>query len=245
MSDLHPLSSLPPVSDPTCTQVFVRSIAASSDFRVLGAQATSCSIIVVADTPGDPGVDQCDEVENPIIAQVIAERDGMFSRVRPEVLIVSRTAEAGVGSRRAIRGRQPFRLRFHVAPEDCYCSALVEGVDNAANEFIVVPRFGSEPLVGLSETLGHMWMDGADMAVIPADSRDGVTGENSNDPVSMLPRWLGLDDCRHSSATVVMRRWFAKWIFNEADRLPNPVEELADRIRLLGSTVLVMEQAEG
>lgn len=259
MSDIRPLPPLPDVNDPTATQVLVRTIGGSTDFRTLGAQATSCSIIVVdgetvrdrvnAHAPGgtadsafvDRGVTADVDVENPIIDQILEERDGVFSRVRPEVLVVGTVDRASTRSPGVVPGGRPYRLRFHAAPDDRYCSALIEGVEQAANEFIVIPRQGSEPLIGLSAVLGHMWVDGADMAVIPAVLPMSQGVPVGDEVITTLPRWLGLEDCRDPSATIVMRRWFAKWVFNEIHTLPDPVEELADRIRLLGSTILVMK----
>lgn len=256
MSDIQHLSSLPPAIDPTNTQVLVRTISASGDFRALGAEATSCSIIMVdrrryvgvtsteaddaVNGPVDHGVEAYDDIENPVINQIIAEQGGAFRGIRPEVLVVTRNDRPTVRSKRSARSRQPYRLRYHAVPDDCLCTAIVSGVEHASNEFIVVPRFGPDPLTGLPVVLGHMWMEGADMAVI-ATSQSDLVGDEL---ISALPKWLGLVNCDDAIVTVVMRRWFAKWIFNEIDQMSNPTEELADRIRLLESTVLVINWAD-
>lgn len=256
MSDIRPLPPLPDLNDPTATQVLVRTIGASTDFRALGAEATSCSIVVVDDRPTVPATESGDDatehasgstidVESPVLEQIVAEASSTFNRVRPEVLVMTSPNRPTGRSTNVARGRQPYRLRFHVTADDGYCSALMEGVEHAANEFIVVPRSGSEPLLGLAAVLGHMWLDGADMAVVPAVLPMSSGAPVGDDVISMLPRWLGLEECRDTSATIVMRRWFAKWVFNEIDGLPDPVDELADRIRLLGSTVLLMKWIDG
>lgn len=235
------------------TQVLVRTIGGTDDFHSLGAEATSCSIIVMDGdwisgdpTPDErstvdrPTPDQC-EIERPVITQIVDEQLSTFHRIRPEVLVVTGADRSAGRATSMVRGRRPYRIQFLTASDDNYCSALIEGVESASNEFIVIPRHGDDPLVGLSAVLGHMWLEGADMALLPDMSSPRPTVSSGDDPIASLPGLLGLEQCCRTSMTIVMRRWFAKWIFNEVDQLPDPVDELADRIRLLGSTILLME----
>lgn len=253
MSDTTPLTPVPPLVDPTATQVLTRTIDGSDDFLSLGAEATSCSIIVVdgdwisgmATGPNDPEPRQqtpesC-EIERPVIAQITDERSSTFEKVRPEVLVVTGRQRYASRAPGAPRGRRSYRLRLLESSDDSYCSALIDGVENSSNEFVVIPRHGDDPLTGLPAALGHMWLEGADMALLPGRSSCAPTAAADEDPIASLPRFMGLERCCGTPMTIVMRRWFAKWIFNEIDRLPNPVEELVDRIRLLGSTIVFME----
>lgn len=191
-------------------------------------------------------IESVDNMESPVLDQIVAEQKSTFASVRPEVLVMTDRGRVQARPQSGGRARRPYRMRFIEVDIDDQCAAIVEGIESAANEFIVLPGAGPDPLTGLAHALGQMWLDGADMALLPGSSpttgahrfEDGSIG---GDVIALLPSLLGLGQERDPSETVIMRRWFAKWIFNQVDQLPNPAGELADRIRLLGSTILVVE----
>jgi hypothetical protein len=39
----------------------------------------------------------------------------------------------------------------------------------------------------------------------------------------------------------VVRRWVARWVFSETERALDPAEEVADRARLLGLEMVVVD----
>ena len=55
-----------------------------------------------------------------------------------------------------------------------------------------------------------------------------------------LAEWLGLAGVAIPGRLVVMRRWVARWLFNEIARAIDPAEEIADRARLLGIGIVQM-----
>jgi len=55
-----------------------------------------------------------------------------------------------------------------------------------------------------------------------------------------LAEWLGLAGAGVPGRLVVMRRWVARWLFNEISRVIDPADEIADRARLLGIGIIQM-----
>ncbi len=127
-------------------------------------------------------------------------------------------------------------------------SVLAEAVEYAANEFLVV-SFGTDLQLGrIPNLLGHMWVEGADVGVFGGAARarqivghvdDPLVGLTTTpDAALQLTHWLGLGGHTPENCVVVMRRWVARWLFNEISRSIDPAEELADRARLLGLTIV-------
>lgn len=130
----------------------------------------------------------------------------------------------------------------------------------AGGELVVLASSGDgdpSPLFGrLSAALGSMWVNGADAMVIdgaPAaptppdsDQPDGDQRDSrsaAEDRVERLVGALGLGRSAASSPggnLVVLRRWVARFLFEEIGGAIDPIHELAERIRLLELRLLVL-----
>lgn len=224
MSDLEPVISELHAVDPYVTRVLTRKLVRSADFRSLGGIGTSCTIITQ------------DDVTN-VTRQLEFERETLLDRVRCEIILMADT-DAGV-RQRPIRDRstQVIRPRRIEKPQGDRACVLAEAVQRSSNEFIVVCGQGHDPLTGFAEILGHMWTEGADIGVLSREDLVSAEDGTTSDSAAQVPAWLGLSPGTPANA-IVMRRWFARWIFNEIDRAINPAEEIADRIRLLGTLII-------
>ncbi len=234
MSDLEPLLSVTTAVDPYATRMLTRSLSPEVDFRALGATGTSCSIVAV------------DDVSN-VVRQLEDDGATLMDRIRCEVVVMADTDARSTSGLRGSRGRRPIRPRRFGKPSGGRACVLGEAIDRCSNEFVVVSGPSADPLTGIPEALGHMWVDGADIAVLPRSPAGlmGDSGESldSLDVAAAIPTWMGLRPSDGSQPvlgpeTLVLRRWLARWIFNEMDRAIDPAMEIADRIRLLGVTVV-------
>lgn len=224
MSDLEPVISELQTVDPYVARVLVRQLRPESDFRYLGATGTSCSIVAI------------DEVSN-VIRQLEFEHETLMDRIRCEVVLM--TDGDGSNVVRPLRDRSTglVRPRRFGKPTGDRACVLAEAVQRSSNEFIVICGPGEEPLTGLAEILGHMWTEGADIGILAAGDPPRCEDGDDLDAAAAVPGWLGIGG-RSTGSTVVLRRWFARWIFNEMERALDPAEEIADRIRLLGTIII-------
>ncbi len=114
---------------------------------------------------------------------------------------------------------------------------------SARSEFLVI-AFGDRPLVDvLEKTLELMWSQGADVASVMGLGVDPGEGDGG----SRLVEHLGFGSMGlrglPGDRLVVIRRWVARWMFSEMDRALDPADEMADRARLLGLDLLVLNEA--
>ena len=132
-------------------------------------------------------------------------------------------------------------------------SAIAAAIEQSEHEFVIVSTHGGGPFELVTPALSHMWVEGADVALLQWQV-DGPSGHGagphpvhptpSSDPVGdaarELAEWLGVSGVSVPGRLVVMRRWVARWLFNEISRAIDPAEELADRARLLGIGIIQM-----
>jgi hypothetical protein len=118
--------------------------------------------------------------------------------------------------------------------------ALDQASAVATGEFVVVAAPGVASVEPLTEALGHMWVNGADALVVggepPVPAGAGVGGTPGPDVrAERLAVALGLrrGTAGAAPAIVVMRRWVARFLFDDIGRAIDPVEEFADRVRLV------------
>jgi hypothetical protein len=115
---------------------------------------------------------------------------------------------------------------------------LAEAVESAAHEFVIVGDSVGAPVAGLRPALGHMWAEGCDAALVGPIGADDL---GSPDPAGVLSSWLSGVGIRAEGTLVVLRRWVARWLFNEVARAVDPWVEVADRARLLGIGILAID----
>lgn len=232
MSNVEHLTSELKIDDPFITRVLTKAISPESDFKTLGSTGTSCSIIAV------------DDISN-VLCQLEVEGSSLMDRIRCEIVLMTDADPRSARSSAGGRGRPMVRPRCFGKPDGGRASVLSEAVDRCANEFVIMAGSGAAPLSGLPDLLGHMWTEGADIAVL---SNSGIIGERDQDgdTAALVPAWMGLATGDSVAAqvrgdeTLVMRRWLARWVFNEIERAIDPAVEIADRVRLLGVTIVVV-----
>lgn len=228
MTELTPHPSLPVLEDPGVTRLLERPVSdedAALLARTGSSTATSaCVVVPVLDDRGVLGLESVLGWEPP--------------HVRLEVLAVAHEGDpvrSTVRSTMMGSGRS-WRILDH--PRGGRVGALAAAAEAAEHEFLVVagPAARSPELLDrVPATLVGMWRDGADAAVI------GAGQSRSVDAAAYLVAGLGLDGRTDATGVVVLRRWVARWIFNEATRAIGPADEIADRTRLLGVGILAVD----
>jgi len=155
--------------------------------------------------------------------------------VRVELLVMGREGDLG---RSVLReqldgGGRPWRPVAR--PLGGRAASLAAAASAAEHEFVLFGARGC-PAFGLVEpALSWMWAEGADVALIAGGTTDGpLDPADGSDPSQTVARWLGLSGTVPDGRSVLMRRWVARWLFNEITRAISPAEEVADRARLLG-----------
>lgn len=223
------------ISDPTVTRLVRRRVTVG-DSALLEVAGTpiAASVSVIVPVPNEraiAGLDsalrwQPDRLRVEAVATVSTR--ALF---RPAVL--SSLRDSG-GTWRLVD--QPLGGRI---------AAIDAAVSAAAYEFIVVTGQDwsgeTDVLDAVPSTLMAMWSQGADLALV--GSRDGVVdgGSGVDDPAARLVAAMGLVGGQRSAGVVVMRRWVARWILDDATRAIAPADEVADRLRLLGAAILVVD----
>lgn len=128
---------------------------------------------------------------------------------------------------------------------------------SCGSEFLVRVVGEDPPLAAVEPLMELMWSAGSDAGVALAD---GIPA--GGDAASSFASYLGLatsagasdgggsaegvgPDGRESapvgSRVAVVRRWVARWVFSETERALDPAEEVADRARLLGLEMVVVD----
>ncbi len=112
---------------------------------------------------------------------------------------------------------------------------------SSRSELLVVAINTVGPFPALEDAVGHMWSEGAD--VVSILGRDVSPGKG--DDGALLAQYLGLRATESGgplgARTVIIRRWVARWLFSETDRALDAADEVADRARLLGLNLLVVD----
>jgi hypothetical protein len=224
MSDLEPHLHDPVLEDPSVTRLMLRRAdggRCTDLLRRAGAVATSVSVVVpVGGSAGEAVVD--------------AVAEWHPDRIRIEMLVMDSDTDQGrpVLRERLARSGRPWRSVQR--PPGGRPAALSAAAAAAEHEFVLITTGGS-PRYGLVDpALSLMWAEGADVALIHAGPDDEVDPDGSADPSLALSSWLGLRMPQPDGRQVLMRRWVARWLFNEITRAISPADEVADRTRLLG-----------
>jgi hypothetical protein len=224
MSDLEPQLHAPVLEDPSVTRLLLRRADSGRCTELLervGAVATSLSVVIP----------EGGAAAEPTVAAMGEWRP---ERIRVELLIMEHDQDAGRSILRERLARSGRSWRSVARPPGGRAAALAAAAAAAEHEFVVVGT-GGTPRYDLVETgLSLMWAEGADVALLHAGDADRVDPEDAADPSATLSAWLGLRGAVPSGRLVLMRRWVARWLFNEITRAISPADEVADRTRLLG-----------
>lgn len=224
MSDLEPHLHTPVLEDPSVTRLLLRSADSGRCTGLLeraGAVATSVSIVLAAGgVTGEPTVD--------------AMGDWRPEHMRLELLVLLGDEDHARPAMRERLARSGRTWRTVSRPPGGRAASLSAAAEAAEHEFLLIGTGGRPPYELVESSLSLMWLEGADVALVAAGSEDQVDPADAEDPSAALSSWLGLTGPVPPGRLVVMRRWVARWLFNEITRAISPAEEVADRTRLLG-----------
>lgn len=193
----------------------------SSLLDLVGSVATSVSLVVP--TGGAAG--------EPVVASL---SDWRPEHVRLEVLVVEDEADDGRALLRERLARSGRSWRMVHRPPGGRAAALAAAAEAAEHEFVLVGTGGSPRYDLVQGALSLMWAEGADVALVHAGPQDPPDPSDAEDPGATFSAWLGLRGPVAAGRLVLMRRWVARWVFNEVTRAISPADEVADRTRLLG-----------
>lgn len=224
MSDLEPHLHTPVLEDPAVTRLMLRDPCGGRHADLLrraGAVATSMSVVLTEQGEGATAV----------VASLAGWRP---EHVRVELLVMDGDGDPG---RRVLReqlaeGGRPWRPIAR--PLGGRAASLAAAACAAENEFILIGTRGCPAFPLVEPALSWMWAEGADVALIAEGAVDPADGSEDSDPSRTVARWLGLAGPVPDGGSVLMRRWVARWLFNEITRAISPADEVADRARLLG-----------
>ncbi len=234
MSDLDPLFDGTTLDDPSVTRLMVRHPGLGRAGRMLdrtASVATSVSVIVTdTGTSGEQHVDSA--------AQWRPEG------VRVEMLVMENPADPSRLQLRDALARSGRSWRVLDRPMGGKATAVAAAIEQSEHEFVIVSTSGSGPFELVGSALSFMWVEGADVALLQwateSDLLEPPVVPAEVDAANELADWLGLSGAGTPGRLVVMRRWVARWLFNEIGRAIDPAEELADRARLLGIGIVQM-----
>ncbi len=230
MSDLdHPHPHLPELDDPTVTRLMVRrhDDRAAGLLEHSGPVVTSLSMVVP--TGGSAGERYLEGLDawNP-------------DRIRVEVLVMESPedpARSVLRDRLTRSGRSWRALR---RPQGGRVAALAMSAQDAEHEFVLIGSGGPAPYALIGPALSHMWAEGGDAALLDVRPTLHLDSIPDPDPSAELSAWLGLSGAAVPGRLVLLRRWVARWLFNELTRAISPADEVADRARLLGIGIVRM-----
>ncbi|CAN5675390.1 hypothetical protein BH10ACT3_BH10ACT3_04030 [soil metagenome] len=243
MSDLDPLLHDSSFEDPSVTRLLVRHPGlgrAGSMLDSMSAVATSVSIIISESGP---------------LGEVHLESTTGWrpAGVRVEMLVLECPTDPGRLALRDALSRTRRSWRVLERPLGGRASAIAAAIEQSEHEFVIVSTHGAGPFELVTPALSHMWVEGADVALLQwetessgghaadrADAPPPVSADPVGDAARELAEWLGVSGVSVPGRLVVMRRWVARWLFNEISRAIDPAEELADRARLLGIGIVQM-----
>jgi hypothetical protein len=230
MSELEPHLHAPVLEDPAITRLLLRRAGGSRCTDLLeraGAVATSLSVVVpVGGAAGEPTVEALGEWAP--------------DRMRLELLVMEADDDAGRSVLRERLARSGRSWRAVTRPPGGRAASLSAAATAAEHEFMLVGTGGRPDYLQVESALSLMWVEGADVALVAAGPGDLVDPDDALDPSATLSAWLGLRGPVPPGRLVIMRRWVARWLFNEITRAISPAEEVADRVRLLGIGIVQM-----
>ena len=235
MSDLdHSHSPLPDLEDPTVTRLMVRR----HDDRAAGLLAHSgpvvTSISMVVPAGGSAGERHLEGLEawNP-------------DRIRVEVLVMESPEDPARSTLRDRLARSGRSWRVLPRPQGGRVAALSMSAQDAEHEFVLIGSGGPSPFALIGPALSHMWAEGGDAALLDIGHQGDLIEAPVCDTSMELAVWLGLSGVSVPGRLVLLRRWVARWLFNELTRAISPADEVADRARLLGIGVVRMSLDAG
>ena len=235
MSDLDPLFDGTSLDDPTVTRLIVRHPGLGQAGHMLDRTATvATSVSVIVTESG-----ACGELH------VDAASAWKPSGVRVEMLVMENAADPARLQLRDALARSGRSWRVLDRPMGGRSTAIAAAIEQSEHEFVIVATNGSGPFELVGSALSYMWVEGADVALLQwendaVDPLDLVEPTSDADAAARLADWLGMSGNGVPGRLVVMRRWVARWLFNEIGRAIDPAEELADRARLLGIGIVQM-----
>ncbi len=235
MSDLdHSHSPLPDLEDPSVTRLMVRR----HDDRAAGLLAHSgpvvTSISMVVPAGGSAGERHVEGLEawNP-------------DRIRVEVLVMESPEDPARSTLRDRLARSGRSWRVLPRPQGGRVAALSMSAQDAEHEFVLIGSGGPSPYALIGPALSHMWAEGGDVALLDIGHEADLDAPTACDTSMELAVWLGLSGVPVPGRLVLLRRWVARWLFNELTRAISPADEVADRARLLGIGVVRMSLDAG
>lgn len=224
MTELEAHPSAPVLEDPSTTRLMLRRVGDPRGAGLLQrAGAVSASVTVVAPTGGDAAESMVSALES-------------FSspHVRVELLVMEDGLDQGHGALRERLSRSAISWRTAVRPPGGRAGSLAAATAAAEHEFLLVGSGAGPRYDQIDTALSLMWTEGADIALVHAGEDDAADAGDAVDPSATLSAWLGLGTPVPEGRLVLMRRWVARWLFNEITRAISPGDEIADRARLLG-----------
>lgn len=243
MSTLEPLLPSAEIVDPSVTRILLRN-ASSARIGTLLQRATavrpSTSVILTGTSP-----------LNDSLLNAASAWQATGARLELIAFESTEPAHAGLSSERLQRSDVAHQV-LSEAPGG-QLLGIARAVEKSDHEFVVLMSAQSDSLGFLDQCLAQMWIDGADVAVLlpstpegsqTAQHRPDRTTTDQGDAASQLSRWIASSGNPNAESAIVMRRWVARWIFNEIGRAIDPVQEIAERARLLGVAVAVIGSDE-
>lgn len=228
MSDLEAHPPAPVLEDPSTTRLMLRRVGDPSRVGLLeraGAVATSITVVVpVGGDSASSMVEGLDRFES--------------THARVELLVMEDDLDEGRQALREQLARSSRSWRSACRPPGGRAAALSAAALAAEHEFVLVGCGGHPRYDQIDTALSLMWIEGADIALIHAGADDVAGADDPEDPSSTLSSWLGLSAPPLEGRLVLMRRWVARWLFNEITRAISPGDEIADRARLLGIGII-------
>jgi hypothetical protein len=228
-----------PVDDPAAAHVVVRTsdgAALPELTRHRRGMLTSLSVVVLsADAAGLDLVRAMTELAPPQYRMEFVVADGAHD------------GRAGEGLDAIARHLDQLAWSWEIVEEPAggRIAAFDQASAVATGEFVVVAAPGVASVQPLTGALGHMWVNGADALIVGgAASRPDGDGSVTAVPsaastldvrAERLITALGLrrGPAGGSPAIVVLRRWVARFLFDDIARAIDPVEEFAERVRLV------------
>lgn len=230
MSTLEPLLPSAEISDPSVTRFLLRN-AHSASVSTLLQRATavrpSMSVILTGTAP-----------VNDSLLSAASTWQATGARLELFAFDSSDPSIAGLSQERLQRSDVVHQI-LSEAPGG-QLLGVARAVEKSDHEFVVLASSQSDSLGFLDQCLAQMWIDGADVAVLQLGAGHDVAGAQPIDAATQLARWIASSGAPGVERTIVMRRWVARWIFNEIARAIDPVDEIADRARLLGIAIAVV-----
>jgi len=241
MSTLEPLLPAAEVTDPSVTRILIRnahSVRVSTLLQRATAVRPSTSVILTGAGPLSDSL-----LSDASAWQATGARLSFFA------FDSNNPSSAAVSLARMQRSDVDHQI-LAAAPGG-QLLGIARAVEKSENEFVVLLSAQSDSLGFLDQCLAQMWIDGADVAVLHLDSLADIEGVDAG---TQLARWIASSGSHAPNTAagqvgpaqrvIVMRRWVARWLFNEIARAIDPVEEIADRARLLGVAIAVIGSAK-